>query len=108
MTQRFPADGRTLYFSSDYQGSPQVNDIYVVTRASTSDEWGVPEILPEHISAPNCHESMMTITADERTSFFIVARFFGDDHTIYASTRLKKTDPWGAAVAVGSPIEPAR
>ncbi|MHC4331939.1 MAG: TolB family protein, partial [Planctomycetota bacterium] len=36
------ADGLELYFSSDRPGGYGLDDIYVMTRATTEDDWGEP------------------------------------------------------------------
>jgi Tol biopolymer transport system component len=54
----FSADGNTLYFSSNKNGT---SDIWMVVR--TSQGWGTPQVLPEPINSSS-YDGMYTQTAD--------------------------------------------
>ncbi len=94
-----------LYFNRE-------EDIYVVTRASTADPWGTPEVVDELSSAEA--ETTPEVSYDGLTIYFASTRaptLGGND--IWMATRASRADPWGtpehvpelsSAAAEGAPV----
>ncbi len=101
------ADGLQLYFfdwgvlrPGGYGGI----DIWVTTRATTDDEWGVPVNLGPPVNS-SAHDKHASISADGLALFFCSTRsggYGGGD--LYVTTRLTKEDPWGEPANLGSSV----
>ena len=99
------ADGLSLYFSSRRGGGLGAEDIYVTTRATTSDPWGEPVNLGPPVNTSNWEQGP-SISADGLTLFFSSYNrpggSGGDD--IYVTTRATTDDPWGTPVNLGPKV----
>lgn len=62
-------DGLSLYFNSDRSGGYGNHDLYVTTRATTSDPWGEPVNLGSTVNT-SYSESCLSISADGSTIYF--------------------------------------
>src|SRR5262245_17442395 len=90
-------DGLELYFASNRDGNTQ--DIYVSTRAATTQRWGAPAYVPELEGGST--ETGPDIADDGLTLYF--SRAVGGSGTgldIYVATRASPTAVWGAPVLV--------
>ena len=89
-------NGLSLYFSS-MRPSPGGRDLYVSKRASLSDPWGVPQVLP-NINSPS-DESCPALSLDEHRLYFASARPGGCGATgttdLYVSRRHDRQDDFG-------------
>jgi WD40-like Beta Propeller Repeat len=65
------ADGLSLYFASERDGSI---DIWVSTRRSAADAWGLPRNLGTNINAPGAMTLAPFITSNNRALYFMAAR----------------------------------
>ena len=95
------ADGLSLYFDSrrpNPSGSLGNNDLYVTTRATTSDDWSIPVNLGPKINTSNIEYSP-NILSDDMTMFFD-SRI--TDRDIWMTTRRNANDDWDTA----APLEP--
>lgn len=101
-------DGLELYFSSDRPGGYGGNDIWVTTRTTTNDEWGIPTNLGPAVNS-TAGEFYPCLSPDGRVLFF---SDFG--HTnfgfrpggygwtdMWMSRRKSAADPWGPPVNLG-------
>jgi beta-lactamase regulating signal transducer with metallopeptidase domain len=101
------ADGLQLYFMDwgvlrpgGYGGI----DIWVTTRATRDDEWGVPVNLGPPVNS-SAHDKHASISADGLSLFFCSTRsggYGGGD--LYVTTRLTTEDPWGEPANLGSSV----
>ncbi|MHC4109502.1 MAG: TolB family protein [Planctomycetota bacterium] len=97
-------DGLTLYLGSDRLGGSGFVDIWVTTRPTTSDPWGLPVNLgaPVNTSAQDFGPS---ISADDLQLYFSSNRLGGSgDIDLYVTTRPTTSDPWGPPVNLGSTV----
>jgi len=103
------ADGLELYFS-DYQGAQYRSggygrsDIWVTTRQSKDDPWGVPVNLGSVVnsSATDEHPS---ISDDGLSLYFGSNRSGGAGaEDLWVTTRETKDSPWGEPVNLGSTV----
>jgi hypothetical protein len=79
-------DGLEMVFVSDRHGAAGQLDVYVSTRASTSDAWGTPQQLGSTVNTA-APESRPSLSADgERL-------YFGRAGDIWVSTRVHQTGP---------------
>lgn len=99
------ADGLSLFFSSDRGRGTAAHDLYVARRATTSDPFGAPVKLDSAINLDGRHESMPTISDDERILMFWAGDLSTGVSGVYVSSRLRKTDPWGPAAYVGGAVD---
>jgi Tol biopolymer transport system component len=97
------ADGRSLFFSS-FVGTPRPGghgqcDIWVITRATTSDPWGQPENLAPPVNTPK-HELTPFIWNDGKTLLFSSDRAGGvGTWDLWMTTREDTADDeWGTPV----------
>ncbi|HET7817625.1 MAG TPA: hypothetical protein VFK58_08630 [Sphingomicrobium sp.] len=95
------ADGLTIYFNSDRDGS---HDIYMASRASKSDGFGAPQKLPAPINTATGTEACPTISRSGNSLYFLSSR---DDAAgdIVASKRGPKG--WSNPVNLGPNINQA-
>ncbi len=85
------SDGLELYYAVQVPGNPK--DLYVMTRASTTVDFGAPTALAGFNTLAGSEES-------PRLSYDDLALYFGRDGDIFEATRATKTSPWGAASLV--------
>lgn len=89
-------DRLELYINTSRSGGP---DIYVATRAATTEPWGTPERVPLVSSAQN--EATPEVSSDGLTLYFASDRPGGaGDLDIWVSTRTARTEAWGAPTVV--------
>jgi len=89
------ADGLSLYFNSTRVGGYGNADIWVATRAISSDPWAVPINLGPNVNS-GATDWAPSISTDGLTLVF--SRGFG---SILATTRRSVDDDWGPAVKLG-------
>lgn len=99
------ADGLSLYFASsgarDAPGAPGWYNLWVATRTTTNDEWGVPESLGPTVNSPLI-DSCPSISADGLSLFFMSNRAGGQgDFDIWMTSRTTKEDNWSPPVNLG-------
>jgi Tol biopolymer transport system component len=101
------ADELSLYFHSDRPGGSGRKDLWVSTRANTSDSWGVPENLGRRINSSR-EDIAPSISADDLSLFFGSNRPGGYGHfDIWVTTRKSKRDQWGSPVNLGPRVNSA-
>jgi Tol biopolymer transport system component len=98
------ADGLALYFTSTRPGGVGGADIYVSTRATRNEPWGVPVNLGAIVNSSS-GDGGPGISPDGLALFFSSNRPGGkgaDD--IWMTTRATTDDPWGEPVNLGSTV----
>jgi Tol biopolymer transport system component len=101
------ADGLELYYSSKRPGGLGREDIYVLTRATTDDNWGEPVNLGSAVNTPINDRTPFISTDGLELYFASLILYSGhgpDDMDILVSTRETKDDPWEKAVNLGPPV----
>ncbi len=104
------ADGLELYFSSDRPSGYGLDDIYVMKRATTEDDWGEPVNLGPIVNS-SAVEGTPSISTDGLELYFcdfITIRpggFGGGD--LWVTTRPTKDDEWGEPVNLGPTVNSA-
>jgi serine/threonine protein kinase/Tol biopolymer transport system component len=98
-------DGLEMYIESQRAGGRGDFDLWVLKRASITEDWGPPENLGPLVNSPQA-DAGASISADRLTLYFCSARLGGPSgYThIYMTTRATKNDPWGQAVNLGPKI----
>ncbi len=97
-------DGLSLYFSSDRPGGSGGLDMWVSTRSTTSDPWGQPVNLGPTVNS-SVWEPTARVSADGLQLLFHSSRTGGrGNEDIWMATRAAKSDPWGAPVNLGAPV----
>ncbi len=97
-------DGLELYFVSDRLGGFGAGDIWVSTRASTSDPWSPPLNLGPVINTAGV-EGRPALSFDGRSLYFFSDGRGGSGGTdLFVSTREKVTDAWSASVNLGPTV----
>ncbi|MHC4701822.1 MAG: TolB family protein, partial [Planctomycetota bacterium] len=94
------ADGLELYFSSDRPGGYGFDDIYVMTRATTEDDWGQPVNLGPIVNS-STSDIAPCISADGLELYFCEwgePRPGGLGEDLWVTTRATKDDEWGQPV----------
>ena len=94
------ADGLELYFSSDRPGGYGLDDIYVITRATTEDDWGEPVNLGSIVNSSTA-DIAPAISADGLELYFCEwgdPRPGGLGEDLWVTTRATKDDEWGEPV----------
>ena len=91
------ADGLSLYFASDRPGGSGNFDLWVATRASTSDQWSVPVNLGTRANSPGL-DWFPSISADGLTLYF--SRGQGAGAHIWVTTRTAIGQPWSAPLDI--------
>jgi Tol biopolymer transport system component len=105
----FSADSLELYFSSDRPGGYGYYDIWMTTRVTKSDPWGLPLNLGPAVNTPYA-ELCPSISSDGLTLYFSddwmgSARPGGlGGYDIWMARRASRGAPWGTPVNVGAPI----
>jgi hypothetical protein len=97
-------DGLSLYFCSNRHGGLGEDDIWVTTRATVSDSWGVPVNLGAPVNS-EYRDCLPSITADGLILVFssnMPGGLGGLD--IWLTTRPTKDSPWDPPMNLGFPV----
>ncbi|MEJ2703756.1 MAG: ankyrin repeat domain-containing protein [Sedimentisphaerales bacterium] len=101
------ANGLELYFSDAIWSNPPARpgglgkaDIWVTTRKTKSDPWGIPVNLGPKVNGPYS-DSAPSISADGLSLYFHSNRPGFGSIDIWAATRKTKNDPWGVPANLG-------
>jgi hypothetical protein len=101
------ADGLELYFTCDRAGGYGELDLWVTTRATRADPWGIPVNLGPTVNSPS-PDGWPSISSDGLSLYFgSVWRPGGlasNDNEIWVTTRATLSDPWGPPVNLGSTV----
>jgi hypothetical protein len=98
------ANGLELYFDSDRAGGSGGADIWMATRASTSDPWENPVNLGTSVNSADW-ELGPSISADGLELYFGSSRSEGSgDWDVWVCTRATPADAWSKAVNVGPTV----
>jgi hypothetical protein len=105
---RLSADGLSLYFCSSRPGGYGSDDIWVSTRASTSEPWGEPVNLGPVVNS-SVWEARSSISADGLSLYFgsnrdKIGTPYSTSCYIYMTTRPTINDPWGVPVRLGPAV----
>ena len=99
--------GLELYFQSDRPGGHGNFDIWVSTRATTSDPWGTPMNLGPTINT-SAHDEWPGISPDGLLLFFSSNRSGGfGSWDLYMARRTTREDPWGPPMNLGPMVNSA-
>jgi len=94
-------DGLTLYFKSSQPGGSGGRDLWVTTRPTKNDPWGIPVNLGSTVNTEH-RDSSPEISADGLTLYFYSDRPGGyGPRDLLMSTRSTTNDPWGEPVNLG-------
>jgi len=94
-------DGLELYFGSDRPGGRGESDIWVTTRATTDDDWGVPVNLGSIVNGSK-DDWAPSISADKLSLYFTSDRTGSQGFSdMWVTTRASVSDPWGPPVNLG-------
>ena len=104
-------DGLELYIGSNRPGGSGESDLWVSTRATTEDAWGIPVNLGPTVNAVS-DDVFANISSDGLTLFFSESLDpsrsggygFAD---LWVTKRPIKGDPWGTPVNLGSVVNSA-
>ncbi len=102
-------DGLELYFSGNYDGTARPgglggSDIWVTTRATEDDAWGVPIHLGPMVNSTS-FDGEPDISPDGLTLFFASDRPGGlGSWDVWMTTRTSRSDPWARPVNLGPPV----
>ncbi len=96
------SDGLELYFESNRPGGEGGYDIWVSTRATKEDDWGVPMNLGAPINT-SAWETMPRISADGLALYFTGPDGLGGVD-LWVTTREIKEDEWGTPVNLGPTV----
>ena len=96
------ADGKSLYFNSDRNGS---QDLWVSTRGSVDLDWTEPVNLGDKINTPSSSEGTPSVTPDGQWLFFTSDRpgRLGT-FDIWASRWTDDIDEWGEPESLGEVV----
>jgi hypothetical protein len=103
------ADGLELYFSSPRSGGYGNYDLWVTTRETTDEDWGIPENLGPTVNSSG-YEVDPSISADGRILFFTIGMNNCGSRCGYGGTEIWMTmrattdAPWGEPVNLGPPV----
>ena len=98
------ADGLTLYFYSNRSGGYGSFDIYMTTRATRNDSWGMAVNLGSKINSAAVEDSPW-ISTDGLELYFNSMRSGGYGKAdLWVSTRATTSDSWGAPVNLGATV----
>jgi len=98
------ADGLSLYFTSDQPGGSGGRDLWLVTRATTEDDWNTPIWLGPTVNS-SANDGAPCISADGLSLYFGSGRpggYGGGD--IWVTTRSTIHDDWGTPENLGWPV----
>lgn len=79
-------DGLEIYFNSNRPGGPGLADIWVSTRAATTDAWSTPQLVPVVSTAAN---EITPVLSWDATTLFFASNRAGNTGDIFYSTREK-------------------
>jgi beta-lactamase regulating signal transducer with metallopeptidase domain len=97
-------DGLELYFTSARSGGPGAPDIWVTTRATTDDDWGVPVNLGAIVNSPY-RDVAPNISANGLELYFYSDRPGGEgNRDLYVTKRANISAPWGIPVNLGPTV----
>ena len=99
----FSSDGLEIYIGSDRPGGHGDFDLWILRRASTDDDWGLPENLGPAVNSPK-EDSASSISADGLTLYFASNRVGAADYDIYITTRATNNDLWGPPANLGTKV----
>jgi OmpA-OmpF porin, OOP family len=98
------SNGLELYFDSGRPGGQGSGDIWVTTRASTTDAWGTPRNLGPIVNSGSA-DSVPKLSADGLSLFFASNRPGGlGMRDVWISTRPSRPEPWHAPVNLGPAV----
>ena len=98
------ADGLALFLYSNRPGGVGGVDIWVATRPTKDDDWGIPVWLGPTVNS-SAHDCCPSISADGRTLFFGSNRPGGyGSWDLWLTTRATTDDPWGEPVNLGPTV----
>jgi hypothetical protein len=98
------ADNLSLYFASNRFGGYGNYDIWISTRQTENNDWGPPENLGQFINSSE-EDTCPSISTDGLELYFTSFRSGGSGRAdIWVTKRTTKSDPWGAAENLGSPV----
>ena len=96
------ADGLELYFDSGRSGGQGSGDIWVTTRASTSDAWGTPRNLGPTVNSSSA-DSVPKLSSDGLSLFFASARPGGlGMRDVWVATRTSRAELWQVPINLGA------
>jgi hypothetical protein len=98
-------DGLSLFFESDRTDGLGGVDLWVTTRATRDDDWGVPVNLGPTLNGPG-DDFAPDITADGLTLIFSSDRpgSTGQYPDLWVTTRRSTSDPWREPINLGPTI----
>jgi Tol biopolymer transport system component/tetratricopeptide (TPR) repeat protein len=100
-------DGLELYFTSNRPGGHGSFDIWVSTRATTSDPWGTPVNLGPTLNT-SASDEWTGISPDGLLLFFDSDRPGGLGRwDLYVARRTTREDPWGPPMNLGPVVNSA-
>jgi len=98
------ADGLSLFFNSNRPNGHGKWDLWVTTRATKEDDWGVPDNLGPIVNTASVEVSP-NISADGLTLFFDSDRPGGFGNSdLWVTTRKAISEPWGEPANLGPTI----
>ncbi|MCP4263788.1 MAG: protein kinase [Planctomycetes bacterium] len=101
---RISTDGLSLYFQSGRSGGSGDNDLWVITRETVHDEWGIPTNLGPPVNTIFA-DLGPAISSDGLDLYFVSNRPGGSgSFDLWVTTRAAPSDPWGEPVNLGSTI----
>ena len=101
---RISTDGLSLYFQSGRSGGSGDNDLWVTTRETVHDEWGIPTNLGPPVNTIFA-DLGPAISSDGLDLYFVSNRPGGSgSFDLWMTTRAAPSDPWGEPVNLGSTI----
>jgi len=95
-------DGLELYFESRRPGSIGGGDIWVTTRETTDNDWGVPVNLGNALNSGG-GDGPGSISPDGLELHFYSSRV-GGNMDLYVTRRTAKSDAWGLPVNLGAVV----
>ena len=105
--QAISFDGLQLYFceySVFRPGGHGRSDLWVTTRATTSEPWGPPVNLGPTVNS-SAHDRAPTISTDGLALFFMSNRPGGyGGYDLWVTRRVTGDDEWGTPVNLGPPV----
>ncbi|MFC1794061.1 M56 family metallopeptidase [Planctomycetota bacterium] len=98
------ADGLTLYFNSNRPGGLGGEDIWLTTRATIEDEWGIPINLGPIVNS-SAWELGASVSADGMLLYFGSQRSGGyGEYDIWVATRETTDAPWSSVDNLGPTV----
>jgi hypothetical protein len=100
------ADGLELYFLSENRPGGFGNyDLWVTTRATKADKWGIPVNIGPTVNSSSQVPHGATISSDGLSLYFASNRAGGSGSwDLWVTTRATLSDPWGPPVNLGSTV----